>query len=159
MRISHVFFDSETLPARSDTLEQERNLAITDLLIENAFHPIAAPQGAGPYRLSLRLEDGRLTIEVFCQTSGYKDNLHLGLPPFKRHIQDYRIICDNFQKTARAGDLHRLEAIDVGRRCIHDEAAETLSEALENKVILDKRTARRLFSLLYVLHMRNDLTF
>lgn len=159
MKITHVYLDNETLPARSDALGQERDLAIADLLAENAFRPIAAPQGAGPYRLSLRLEDGRLNIGVFCQNSGYEDSVHLGLPPFKRHIQDYRIICDNFQKTARAGDLHRLEAIDAGRRAVHDEAAEILSEALENKVILDKRTARRLFSLLFVLHMRNEPTF
>jgi uncharacterized protein (UPF0262 family) len=69
-------------------------------------------------------------------------------------MQDYTVLCDNFYKTARMGQIHQLEAIDAGRRSIHDEAALLLAETVENKVILDKPTARRLFSLIYVLHIR-----
>ena len=118
-----------------------------------------APETAqGPYRLLLSLEDDRLIMQVGCAKTGHQENMRILLTPLKKHINDYTIVCDNFYKTARAGQIHRLEAIDAGRRSIHDEAADMLAESLENKVILDKMTARRLFSLLYVLHMRSAPT-
>ena len=95
---------------------------------------------------------------VGCTKSGHEAEIPVPLSGLKKHINDYVIVCDNFYKTARAGEIHRLEAIDAGRRSIHDEAAELIAEILENKVILDKTTARRLFSLLYVLHMRGTPT-
>ena len=100
------------------------------------------------------LDADRLHMRVHCRGTDVTENLSVPLASLKKHIHDYVILCDNFYKTAREGQIHRLEAIDAGRRSIHDEAAELLAESLQNKVNLDKLTARRLFSLLYVLHMR-----
>lgn len=150
-RIIAVTLDSGSIAARSTDLEMERHRVISDLLVENSFRLKGAD---GPYRLALSLNGDGLIIAVGCDATGHAEDLRMPLKSFKRHIQDYTIVCDNFYKTAKAGELHRLEAIDAGRRSIHDEAAEMLAETLEDKVILDKTTARRLFSLVYVLHAR-----
>ncbi|MBI1215362.1 MAG: UPF0262 family protein [Alphaproteobacteria bacterium] len=157
-RIITLKLDDDSLPARSSEIEIERHRAISDLLDENSFR-LAAPEAAeGPYRLLLTLMKDHLLIAATCAKSGHEEEITLPLSGLKRHIGDYVIVCDNFYKTARAGEFHRLEAIDAGRRSIHNEAAELLLETLENKVILDKSTARRLFTLLYVLHMRGTPT-
>ena len=154
-KIVDITLDSHSLVMRSADLEIERHKAISDLLHENSFRLKEPDNAQGPYRLMLSLEDERLILHIACTKTGHQENLRILLAPMKQHISDYAIVCDNFYKTARAGQIHRLEAIDAGRRSIHDEAAGLLAENLENKVILDKMTARRLFSLLYVLHMRN----
>ena len=157
-RIVEVKLDSESIATRSADIEVERHRAISDLLDDNSFR-LAAPDAAnGPYKLHLSLRDGQMLMQVNCTASGYAEEIRLPLSALKRLIHDYTIVCDNFYKTARAGEMHRLEAIDAGRRSIHDEGAEKLLETLENKVILDKTTARRLFSLLYVLHIRSTIT-
>ena len=137
-RIVEVKLDSQSLGPGSTEIEIERHKTISDLLDENSFKLAEPASAEGPYKLHLRLTEDRLHMQVGCK--------------------DYSIVCDNFYKTAKAGEMHRLEAIDAGRRSIHDEAAELLAETLENKVILDKPTARRLFTLLYVLHIRNNPT-
>jgi uncharacterized protein (UPF0262 family) len=157
-RIVEVKLDSESMKPRSTDIEVERHKAISDLLAENSFKLAEPGEALGPYRLKLALERERLLIFVTCTVTGQERDIPLPLAPLKRHIADYVILCDNFYKTARAGEMHRLEAIDAGRRSIHDEGAEVLAETLENKVILDKMTARRLFSLVYVLHMRGTPT-
>lgn len=155
-KIIDVALDTGSLMHRSPDIEMERHRAISDLLVENSFHLAAAPDAPGPYhlRLFVSAEEQRLHMGVRCQHSGQEQDISLPLSGLRRLIHDYVILCDNFYKTARAGDIHRLEAIDAGRRSIHDEGAELLAEMLENRIILDKLTARRLFSLLYVLHMR-----
>jgi uncharacterized protein (UPF0262 family) len=157
-RIIEVKLDTENMKARSADIEVERHKAISDLLAENSFRLAEPGEAQGPYKLKLALEGERLLILVACSATGAAQDIPLPLSPLKRLIHDYIILCDNFYKTARAGEMHRLEAIDAGRRSIHDEGAELLAETLENKVILDKMTARRLFSLLYVLHMRGTPT-
>lgn len=157
-RIVHVKLDEATTPARSTDIEAERHRAISDLLYENSFRLKAPETAEGPYNLHLMLETDRMLMLVSCTKTGHAAEIPLPLSGLKKHISDYVILCDNFYKTARAGEMHRLEAIDAGRRSIHDEGAELLAEILENKVILDKMTARRLFSLLYVLHMRGTPT-
>lgn len=139
--------------ALSPDLELERHRAISDILSENAFL-LKAPGAKGPYRVSLALGADRLLMTVTCDSTGHEEEIPFALAPLRRLIQDYIIVCDNFYKTARAGEYHKLQAIDAGRRSIHDEGAETLAEALEHKVTLDKTTARRLFSLVYILHAR-----
>lgn len=143
----------------SADIEIERHKAISDLLHENSFRLIRPETASGPYRLLLSLSQDDLEMQAFCTASGHEEIIRLGLFPLRGHIKDYVIICDNFYKTAKSGHFHKLEALDAGRRGLHDEAALLLAELLENKVILDKSTARRLFSLLYVLHMRNAPTF
>jgi uncharacterized protein (UPF0262 family) len=158
-RIIDIILDSQSLTTRaSSDAEIERHKAISDLLAQNTFRltDAAAP---GPYKVMLLIDDGRLVIRTACTRSGHKTDIRLPLSALKRHIADYAILCDNFYKTAREGQIHRLEAIDAGRRSIHDEAAEILAESIENTVIVDKMTARRLFTLVYVLHIRNHSTF
>jgi len=153
-KIIELKLDTASIATRSAELEIERHRAISDLLESNSFQ-LTTPAGAsGPYRLRLALEGDRMMINVVCALSGLEAEVPLPLSPFKSIIRDYAIVCDTFYKAAKAGEIHRLEAIDHGRRSIHDEGAETLTDSLENRVILDKLTARRLFSLLYVLHMR-----
>lgn len=134
-------------------LEHERHKAVADLLAANSFE-LLDPAATGPYAVTLRLSDGRFCIGVACRSSGVTADIRLPLSGFRRLIHDYTILCDNFYKTAREGQYHRLEAIDAGRRSIHDEAAEMLAETAEDRIKIDKMTARRLFSLLYVLDMR-----
>ena len=153
-RIAAIKLDSESIGARSTELEIERHRAISDLLESNSFRLKEPADAEGPYRLLLTLNGDRMVIAVSCDKTGHEAEMPLPLSGFRSIIRDYTIVCDNFYKTARAGEIHRLEAIDHGRRSIHDEGAEKLIETLENHVILDKLTARRLFTLLYVLHMR-----
>ena len=153
-RIADVVLDSSSLTARSADIEMERHKAVSDLLAENNFELLTPAGTTGAYHLKLTLDADRLHMRVHCRGTDMTENLSLPLAPLKKLIHDYVILCDNFYKTAREGQIHRLEAIDAGRRSIHDEAAELLAESLQNKVNLDKLTARRLFSLLYVLHMR-----
>jgi uncharacterized protein (UPF0262 family) len=157
-QIIKIELDRDSIAMRSAEIEVERHRAISDLLDENSFR-LLTPDAEGPYRLRLSFENtDRLLIQVNCTQSGHQEDIPLPLSPLKRLISDYTLICDNFYKTAKAGEMHRLEAIDMGRRGIHNEGAEVLAETLENKVIVDKTTARRLFSLLYVLHMRTTTT-
>jgi len=153
-RIIGVTLDSKSLTTRAADIEVEKHRAVSDLLHENSFRLKTPETAEGPYNLTLSLQEGRLVIDVGCVRTGHREGLQLALAPLRKHISDYVIICDNFYKTARAGQIHRLEAIDAGRRAVHDEGAGLLAEALEDKVLLDKPTARRLFSLVYVLHMR-----
>ena len=157
-KIIDVALDSQSLNTRSADIEIERHKVISDLLGENNFRLVTPETAHGPYRLLLSLEDGRLILQVGCTKTGHREDIRILLSPLKKHISDYTLVYDNFYKTARGGQIHQLEAIDAGRRSIHDEAAAILAESLENKVILDKTTARRLFSLLYVLHMRGTPT-
>jgi len=152
-RIAELKLDSQSIATRSTELEVERHRAISDLLESNSFQ-LTAPGAEGPYRLHLSLDGDRVLIDVASTNSGHQAQLPLPLSGFRRIIKDYAILCDNFYKAAKEGEMHRLEAIDHGRRSIHDEGAEKLVETLENHVIVDKLTARRLFTLLYVLHMR-----
>lgn len=155
-RIVSVTFDDATTPLRSPEIAIERHKAVSDLLVDNSFEVSGS---TGPYKIFMRLQDGRLVMDVTCLGSGDAViEILIPLAPLKSPIRDYGIICDNFLKTAQAGEYHRLEAIDMGRRGLHNEAADLLMDSLEHKVILDKVTARRLFSLIYVLHMRNAPT-
>lgn len=153
-RIADVVLDSSITTTRSTDIEMERHKAISDLLAENSFQLIEPAGSTGAYHLKLTLDTDRLHIRIHCRGTDMTEMMSLPLAPLRKHIHDYVILCDNFYKTAREGQIHRLEAIDAGRRSIHDEGAELLAESLQNKVNLDKLTARRLFSLLYVLHMR-----
>jgi len=154
-RIASVSIHHTSPLAVSADIAAERHKAISDLIFENSFQLKSPAAAHGPYVLSLALYADWLDMQVDCQHSTHREELKLSLPPFRPLMRDYGIICDNFQKTAQSGQLYKLEAIDMGRRAVHNEAAELLIESLENKVILDKLTARRLFSLLYVLHIRN----
>jgi uncharacterized protein (UPF0262 family) len=150
-RIIDVELDERTIIRRSDEIEQERRVAIFDLLEANHFQP----QGLeGPFRVLLRIEDNRLAIELKDESGTPLDTIRLGLARFKRPVRDYFAICDSYFKAVRSDSPHGLEAIDMARRAVHNEAAGLLQECLADKVELDFDTARRLFTLICVLHIK-----
>ncbi len=150
-RIIDIELDDRTIIRRSDEVEQERRIAMFDLLENNHF----APQGqSGPYRILLRVEDNRLAIDLKDVQGRLLETLRLGLARFRRLIRDYFAICDSYFKAVRSDSPKGLEAIDMARRGIHNEAAELLIECLDGKIEMDFDTARRLFTLICVLHIK-----
>ncbi|HEY0310884.1 MAG TPA: UPF0262 family protein [Allosphingosinicella sp.] len=150
-KIIDIELDERTIIRRSEEIEQERRVAIFDLLEANFFHPDGLD---GPFRILLRIEDNRLAIEVKDEAGERLETIRLGLARFKRPVRDYFAICDSYFKAVRADSPHGLEAIDMARRAVHNEAAELLQECLAGKVETDFDTARRLFTLICVLHIR-----
>ena len=155
-RIIDVTLDERTILWRSADIEQERRIAIFDLLEENRFAPQRVqPDGyAGPYRLHLAVEEGRLGLEIRREDGSPLETLVLGLARFRRPIRDYFAICDSYYQAIRAATPSQIETIDMARRGIHNEAAELLRERLEGKIEVDFDTARRLFTLICVLHIK-----
>jgi uncharacterized protein (UPF0262 family) len=150
-RIIDVELDERTIIRRSDEIERERNVAVFDLLEANYFQPA---RHAGPFRIRLRVEESRLAIEVKDETGAPLETIRLGLTRFKRPIRDYFAICESYFKAVRSDSPRGLEALDMARRAIHNEAAELLQECLEGKAEMDFDTARRLFTLICVLHIK-----
>jgi uncharacterized protein (UPF0262 family) len=150
-RIIDIELDERTILRRSDEIEQERRVAIFDLLEANRFQP--AGHG-GPFRIRLRVEDNRLAIELKDAAGAALETIRLGLARFKRPVRDYFAICDSYFKAVRSDSPQGLETIDMARRAVHNEAAELLQECLADKVEMDFDTARRLFTLICVLHIK-----
>ena len=155
-RISQIDLDEATILWRNADIEQERRIAIFDLIEENNFKPLRAFAAGyeGPYRLRLSVQDGRLTLEVTGEDGQALETLILGLGRFRRPIRDYFAICDSYYQAIRKATAQEIETIDMARRSVHDQAAEMLLERLEGKVETDFATARRLFTLICVLHIR-----
>ena len=155
-RIAHISLDEATILWRSADVEQERRIAIYDLIEDNCFRPLrAAERGAsGPYRLHLAVTDGRLTLSIADAEDQPLDQLILGLARFRRPIKDYFAICDSYYQAIRKATPAEIETIDMARRAIHNRAAELVLERLEGKVETDFATARRLFTLICVLHIK-----
>jgi uncharacterized protein (UPF0262 family) len=155
-RIIAVDLDEKTIIWRNADVEQERRIAVFDLLEGNRFAPARAyPEGyAGPYRIKLRVEEGRLAIDILSETDILLETLVLGLGRFRRPIKDYFAICDSYFSAVRQASPQQIETIDMARRGVHNEAAELLIERLTGKVDVDFDTARRLFTLICVLHIR-----
>jgi uncharacterized protein (UPF0262 family) len=149
-RLQSVQLDEDTLAAASRDQEQERQIAIFDLLEENYF----APEGAdeGPYDLHMGLIDNRLVLDVSGQ--GYEKRHILSLSPFRSLIRDYFIICESYFQAIRNATPAQIEALDMGRRGLHNEASELLQARLAGKIETDLDTARRLFTLICALHWR-----
>ena len=150
-RIIDVELDERTIIRRNEDVEQERKIAIFDLLEGNHFDPAGHE---GPFRIRLRVEDNRLAIDLRDEAGAALDTIRLGLARFRRPIRDYFAICDSYYKAIRSDTPHRIEAVDMARRAVHNEAAELLRECLDGKIDLDFDTARRLFTLICVLHIR-----
>ena len=150
-RIIDVELDERTIIRRNADVEQERRIAIFDLLEGNHF----APSGhQGPFRIKIRTEDNRLAIDLRNEDGGTLETIRLGLARFRRLIRDYFAICDSYYKAVRSDTPHRIETVDMARRAVHNEAAELLRECLEGKIDMDFDTARRLFTLICVLHIK-----
>ena len=149
-RLQKVELDEESLSAASRDQEQERQIAIFDLLEENYFVPEGA--GEGPYDLQLGLMDNRLVLDV--SGKDYERRHILSLSPFRSLIRDYFIICESYFQAIRNATPAQIEALDMGRRGLHNEASERLRERLKGKIDTDLDTARRLFTLICALHRR-----
>jgi uncharacterized protein (UPF0262 family) len=155
-RIIDIKLDERTILWRSADVEQERRVAIFDLLEGNSFHPLTprAQGHEGPYRIGLRVEDGRLAIDIADAASAPVETIVLALSPFRRVIREYFAICDSYYQAIRQATAAQIETIDMARRAIHNDAASTLVERLDGKIAVDFDTARRLFTLICVLHIK-----
>jgi len=155
-RIIAIDLDEKTIIWRSADVEQERRVAIFDLLEDNYFKPLKPyPQDyAGPFRVKLRVEEGRLAIDILAEGGELLETLILGLGSFRRPIKDYFAICDSYFAAIRTSTAAQIETIDMARRGIHNDAAQLLKDRLATKIDVDFDTARRLFTLICVLHIR-----
>ena len=155
-RIAKIDLDEETIIWRNADIEQERRIAIFDLIEENTFTPLRAVErgASGPFHLRLAVRDGRLLLTI-CDMEGQTlEELLLGLARFRRPIRDYFAICDSYYQAIRKATPGEIETIDMARRGVHNRAAELLVERLEGKIETDFATARRLFTLICVLHIK-----
>jgi uncharacterized protein (UPF0262 family) len=144
--------DESGLPAPTPEIEQERQVAIFDLIEENLFGLSGENAPAGPYALQLAIRDRRLVLGATTMAGDPAAEFHLSLSPFRQIIKDYFSICESYYDAVKKLPPSRIEAIDMGRRGIHDEGSRILMERLEGKVRTDLATARRLFTLICVLH-------
>ena len=147
-----VTLDEESIGRSGPDIEHERAVAIYDLIEENSFQPV--DHEAGSYALHLSMADKRLVFDIR-KIDGSPVVAHiLSLTPFRRIVKDYFLICDSYYAAIRTATPDRIEAIDMGRRGLHDEGSRVLMERLDGKVIVDFATARRLFTLICVLHWK-----
>jgi uncharacterized protein (UPF0262 family) len=151
-RLIDVILD-ETIGRATPDIEHERAVAIYDLVEENSFKPVGDTSG-GPYKLKLSLVDARLVFAVTREDDKAVITHILSLSPFRRVIKDYFMICESYYEAIRTSTPSQIEAIDMGRRGIHNDGSETLRERLAGKIDVDFDTARRLFTLICVLHWR-----
>ena len=154
-RICHIEIDDTGLAAPTPEIEQERRVAVFDLLEENAFALPARDGRAppeGPYRLGLAIRDRRLVFDIRTEAGEPAAEFHLSLGPFRQVVKDYFQICESYFDAVKRLPPSQIEAIDMARRGIHNEGALVVQERLEGKAIVDTPTARRLFTLICVLH-------
>ena len=151
-RLAAITLDEASLGSSTDDIEHERRVAIYDLIEENSFRPV--DHDGGPYALHLGMRGDRLVFDIRL-TDGTPVIAHmLSLAPFRRIVKDYFTVCDSYYQAIRSATPERIEALDMGRRSLHDEGSELLMERLKRKVKVDFDTARRLFTLICVLHWK-----
>ncbi|WP_417432462.1 UPF0262 family protein [Hoeflea sp.] len=150
-RLSDVVLD-ETIGRATPDVEHERAVAIFDLIEENSFEPVGHDDG--PYKLKLSLIDSKLVFSITTQADVSVATHILSLTPFRRIVKDYFMICESYYEAIRSSTPSQIEAIDMGRRGIHNEGSQTLMDRLDGKIRMDFDTARRLFTLVCVLHWR-----
>lgn len=150
-RLCDVVLD-DTIGRATPDVEHERAVAIFDLIEENTFEPVG--HAGGPYRLNISLLDSKLVFAI--RTEGGEDvATHiLSLTPFRRIVKDYFLICESYYQAIRSSTPSQIEAIDMGRRGIHNEGSQTLMDRMSGKIKFDFDTARRLFTLVCVLYWR-----
>ncbi|CAM5517243.1 UPF0262 family protein [Mesorhizobium sp. UC22_110] len=143
----------ETIGRSTPDVEHERAVAIFDLIEENSFSPVN-DDGSGPYRLRLSLAESRLVFAISREDGADVVTHILSLTPFRRIVKDYYLICESYYDAIRSSTPSHIEAIDMGRRGLHNEGSQTLMDRLAGKIEIDFDTARRLFTLVCVLHWR-----
>lgn len=151
-RIAKITLDERSVVRRNADIEHERAVAIFDLLEENSF--ALAGDAPGPFHLHLGIEENRLVLDIRSTADEPIDRLLVPLTPFRSVVKDYFLVCESYFNAIRTASPSRIEAIDMGRRALHNEGSELLRERLAERVTVDLNTARRLFTLLCVLHIR-----
>ncbi len=151
-KIVHLSLEDEALIARNPDVEHERRVAIFDLLEENSFQPHNTPPG--PYRVTLSVSDKGICFNIRSSDEALLKKVELSLMVFRRIVKDYFLICENYYDAIRSSSLDKIEAIDQGRRALHNEGSELLKEKLASQIDVDFNTARRLFTLICVLQIR-----
>jgi uncharacterized protein (UPF0262 family) len=151
-QLVRVTLDEKSIGRSNPDVEHERAVAIYDLLEDNVFNPNGL--GDGPFGLHLSIAGNRLVIDIQSADGARLIAHHLSLTPLRRIVKDYFLICDSYYQAIRTATPTQIEAIDVGRRGLHNEGSELLMERLKGKIAMDVDTARRLFTLICVLHWK-----
>ena len=151
-RLVAVTLDGSSIGRSSADVEHERAVAIYDLIEQNAFAPVG--HDGGPYALQIGITENRLVFDVRLSDGTPVIAHMLSLTPFRRIVKDYFLICDSYYKAIRTSTPSQIEAIDMGRRSLHNEGSELLMERLKGKISIDLDTARRLFTLITVLYWK-----
>jgi len=151
-RLSAVTIDDQGLAPPTPEIEQERRVAVFDLLEENSFAVPRSGALEGPYHLHLSVRDGRLVFDVATEAGEKVAEFHLSMGPFRQVVKDYFQICESYFEAVKRLPPSQIETIDMARRGIHNEGARVLQERLAGKAVVDMDTARRLFTLICVLH-------
>lgn len=154
-KIVEIVLDDAGLPPPTPQIEQERKVALFDLLEDNSFALLARddrPVPSGPYKLDLSIKDRRLVFALQDVATAVEGEFHLSLGPFRQVVKDYFQICESYFDAVKTLPPSQIETIDMARRGIHNEGARVLAERLEGKADVDHDTARRLFTLICVLH-------
>ncbi len=151
-RISAIDLDTKSVVRRTPAVEQEREVAMSDLLEDSYFRPKGSANG--PYRLALSVTENRLVFDITRENGTKLGHIILSLAPFRRIIKDYFLVCDSYYKAIRTAPPSQIESLDMGRRALHNEGTELLIKRLSGKVETDFDTARRLFTLICVLHLK-----
>ncbi len=152
-RLVSITLDEETIGRSNPDVEHERQIAIYDLLEQNSFAPVGH-ENKGPFVLNLSITGNRLVFDVRDEAGNPVVAHLLSLTPLRRIVKDYHLICDSYYQAIRTATPDKIEAIDMGRRGVHNDGSRILMERLKDKVHLDVDTARRLFTLLCVLHWK-----
>ena len=151
-RLFEINLDQSTIARKNPNVEHEREVAIFDILESNEFKLVGHDKG--PYRLDLSIKEDRLVLSIGSETEQDIATHAMSLQPFKKIIKDYFLVCDSYYEAIRTASPSKIQAIDVGRRGLHDEGSRLLAERLDGKIDVDFDTARRLFTLICALHWK-----
>jgi uncharacterized protein (UPF0262 family) len=154
-KIIHIEIDDRNLPPPTPEIDQERKVAMFDLLEDNSFAMPARDDrdvAPGPYKLGLSIKERRLVFDIKKEDDAPAGEFHLSLGPFRQVVKDYFQICESYFDAVKTLPPSQIETIDMARRGIHNEGARVLQERLDGKAEVDTDTARRLFTLICVLH-------
>ena len=152
-RIAQITLDENTVIRRSPDIEHERRIAIYDLLEANSFQPVG--EFEGPYNVLMGMEENRLVLNIRNSDDDQLTRVLVPLMPFRRIIKDYFTICESYFQAIKSAQPSKIEAIDMGRRGLHNEGSDLLRERLDDKIVVDNETARRLFTLICILQIRS----
>jgi uncharacterized protein (UPF0262 family) len=152
LKIADVALDDASIVRWNPDVDHERRVAIFDLLEENYFAPVSGIEG--PFKLGLRMEDTRLAIDIRSTADALLETVRLPLVPFLRIVKEYFVVCESYNQAIKTASRAQIEAIDMGRRGLHNDGAALLRERLADKIACDENTSRRLFTLICVLQIR-----